>query len=63
MQSSLYPGYPKALYWLLGIVEATIEDLDIPTVHLGNLTKEDGDAVLSTTLPKDLRCGLALEQS
>jgi hypothetical protein len=35
------------------MVEATIEDLAIPTVFRGNLTKSDDDAVLSTTLSKD----------
>jgi len=34
------------------MVEATIEDLDIPSVLRGNLTGSDGDAVLSTTLLK-----------
>jgi len=33
---------------LLGMIEATIEDLDIPTVLRGNLTQSDGDVVLST---------------
>jgi hypothetical protein len=48
--------------WLLGMVEATIEDLDIPTVLRGYLTQSDGDAVLSTTLPRDTSCGQAQEQ-
>jgi hypothetical protein len=39
--------------WLLGMVEATIEDLGIPVVLRANLTESDGDVVLSTTLPKD----------
>jgi hypothetical protein len=44
--------------WLLGMVEAIIEDLGIPVALRGNLTEkkaEDGDVVLSTTLPKDSR--------
>jgi hypothetical protein len=48
--------------WLLGMVEATIEDLGIPTVLRGYLTQSDGDAVLSTTLPRDTGCGQAREQ-
>ncbi len=44
------------------MVEATIEDFAIPTVSRGYLTKSNGGAVLSTTLPRDLRCGQALEQ-
>jgi len=44
------------------MVEATIEDLDIPTVLRGNLTPSDGDVVLSTTLPGDTSCGQAREQ-
>ena len=39
------------------MVEATFEDLDIPSVLRGNQTKEDGGAVLSTTWPKDQRLG------
>jgi hypothetical protein len=34
------------------MVEATIEDLAIPTVLRGYLTQSDGDVVLSTTLLK-----------
>jgi hypothetical protein len=48
--------------WLLGMVEAIIEDLGIPTVLRGYLTQSDGDAVLSTTLPRDTSCGQAREQ-
>jgi hypothetical protein len=44
------------------MVEAIIEDLDIPTVLRGYLTQSDGDAVLSTTLPIDTSCGQAREQ-
>jgi hypothetical protein len=44
------------------MVEATIEDLGIPTVLRGYLTQSDGDAVLSTTLPRNTRCGQAREQ-
>jgi hypothetical protein len=44
------------------MVEATIEDLASPRVLRGNLMQSDGDAVLSTTLLKDQRCGQALEQ-
>jgi hypothetical protein len=48
--------------WLLGMVEATIEDLGIPAVLRGYLTQSDGDVVLSTTLPRDTSCGQAGEQ-
>jgi hypothetical protein len=48
--------------WLLGMVEAIIEDLGIPTVLRGYLTQSDGDAVLSTTLPRDTSFGQAWEQ-
>jgi hypothetical protein len=48
--------------WLLGMVEATIEDLGIPTVLRGYLTQSDGAAVLSTTLPRDTSFGQAWEQ-
>jgi hypothetical protein len=44
------------------MVEATIEDLGIPTVLRGYLTQSDGDAVLSTTLTKNTSCGQAREQ-
>jgi hypothetical protein len=44
------------------MVEAIIEDLDIPAVLRGYLTQSDGDAVLSTTLPGDTSCGQAREQ-
>ncbi len=44
------------------MVEATIEDLDIPTALRGYLTRSDGVAVLSTTLPKDTSCGQKREQ-
>jgi hypothetical protein len=45
------------------MVEAIIEDLDIPIVLRGYLTQSDGDAVLSTTLPIDTSCGQAREQN
>ncbi len=48
--------------WLLGMVEAIIEDLAIPTVLRGYLTLSDGDAVLSTTLLRNKTCGQAQEQ-
>ncbi len=48
--------------WLLGMVEAIIEDVAIPAVLRGYLTPSDGDAVLSTTLPKDTSCVQAREQ-
>jgi hypothetical protein len=48
--------------WLLGMVEATIEDLGIPAVLRGDLTQSDGDAVLSTTLSRNTKCGQAREQ-
>jgi hypothetical protein len=35
------------------MAEATIEDLGIPAVLRGYLTQSDGDAVLSTTLPRN----------
>jgi hypothetical protein len=41
--------YLYAVCSFLGMVEATIEDSDIPTVFRGYLTKSDGGAVLSTT--------------
>ena len=44
------------------MVEATIEDLGIPSVLRGYLTQSDGDAVLSTTLPRNTSCGQAREQ-
>jgi len=44
------------------MVEATIEDLGIPTVLRRYLTQSDGDAVLSMTFPMDTRCGQAREQ-
>jgi len=47
---------------LLGMVEAIIEDLGIPTVLRGYLIQSDGDAVLSTTLPKNTSFGQAREQ-
>jgi len=37
---------------LLGMVEATIEDLAVPPALRGYLTQSDGYAVLSTTLQK-----------
>jgi len=48
------------------MVEATLE-ANPPhptnaTVLRGNLTLSDGDAVLSTALPWDTRCGQAREQ-
>jgi len=48
--------------WLLGMVEAIIEDLVIPTVLRGYLTQSDGDAVLSTTLPRNTICMQEREQ-
>ena len=33
------------------LVRSDIEDLAMATVLLGDLTKSDGDAVLSTTMP------------
>ena len=44
------------------MVEATIEDLGIPTVLRGYLTQSAGDVVLSTTLPRDTSFGQAREQ-
>jgi hypothetical protein len=43
------------------MVEATIEDLGIPTVLRGYLTRSDGGALSSTTLPLDQGCEQALE--
>jgi hypothetical protein len=48
--------------WLLGMVEAIIEDLGIPAVLRGSLTQSNGAAVLSTTLPRHTSCGQAREQ-
>jgi len=48
--------------WLLGMVEAIVEDLGIPAVLRGYLTQSDGDAVLSTILPRNTICGQAREQ-
>jgi hypothetical protein len=48
---------------LLGMVEAIIEDLGIPTVLRGYLTQSDGDAVLSTTLPKNLHGSKTIPKS
>jgi hypothetical protein len=48
--------------WLLGMVEAIVEDLGIPAILRGYLTQSDGDAVLSTTWPRNTSCGQAQEQ-
>jgi len=48
--------------WLLGLVEAIIEDLGIPAVLRGYLIQSDGDVVLSTSLPGNTSFGQAREQ-
>jgi hypothetical protein len=44
------------------MVEAIIEDFGIPTVLRGYLTQSDGDAVLSTTLLREMGREQAREQ-
>jgi len=44
------------------MVEAIVEDLGISAVLRGYLTPSDGDAVLSTSLPRNTNCGQAREQ-